>query len=1416
MSGRWEFWIDRGGTFTDCIGRGPDGRWHITKLLSSDAAPLAGMRSLLQQAEAEWSGRAETGSSERIEAQQPECAVAERPACAAGTGILGWSAAENFERAEAQRSDRPLPPCHLRLGTTLATNALLERRGVRTQVVADRGLGDVLAIGTQERPELFKLCIHKPPPLHEGVIEAGGRVDKDGRVLEPLNEEELRAALTQARRSGVHSIAVVRIHSYAHPEGERRIAEIAREVGFPYVVASHEVAREIGLLARGETAVADAYLTPLLRVHVAALERELPGSTLRFMQSSGGLTDAARFRGPTALLSGPAGGVVGAARVAAAAGFSDAISFDMGGTSTDVSLIQGGEIERAFESSVGGVRVKAPMLRIHTVAAGGGSLCRFDGFRLTVGPESAGADPGPLCYGRAAVDDGDARRRKDDECRVGAVRDTVQSEPGSRTERRTEEGAKPRAGLALTDMNFFLGRLHAGRFPFPLAREPVERAVAALAAEVRAAGHSLSPMELAAGFIEIANAHMAQAIQEVSIARGVDPRRFALVGFGGAAGQHVCAVARALGIRTVLLHPLAGVLSAYGIGCSELTWDRQHDAGRVPLPERGLPAAVEEALAELERAGRAALTEEGVARAAQRVERELDLRYAGTENALTLAEPEAEDWRAAFEREHRARFGYTRPGRAIEIATARCRVRGTASNCGESPLRASGAGPTGVEETSATLSDAVQKALGKSAQQRMQDAAEDRRQREREESQSSRASAAPQEAVATSLGSRLSPQVTTAPREMVRAWFSSVGWTQAPVWDREALVEGGELMGPAIVLEDTSTVVLDPGFRARVAADGLLVLSDEMPSVAAETPDLTRADPIRLEVFGSRFMSIAEQMGAVLRKTAVSTNIKERLDYSCAVFDAEGGLVANAPHIPVHLGAMGETVRAMRARFPDLAPGDAVVTNDPFEGGSHLPDITIVAPVFVASEDAAVSPARGEDPGVGSADVSPGFRASAGAGGTDVLPEFSASAGAGGADVSRVFASGEGSGGRARAPAFFVAARGHHADVGGAAPGSMPADSTRLEEEGVCLEAFRVVERGEFKEDELRARLTKVPFPARNPDDNVADLEAMLAATRAGERLLLHFVAERGFEAVQVTMRQLQEAAAAKVAREIGRLPDGEYRFEDAMDDGTPVCVTLNISGERMRIDFTGTGAAVHGNLNAPRAVVQAAVIYVLRALVDERIPLNGGCLTPVEIVVPPGSLLDPPRGAAVVGGNVETSQRVVDVLLGALGRFAASQGSMNNVTFGNERFGYYETLGGGAGAGENCPGASAVNSHMTNTRITDPELLETRYPVRLRAFALRRASGGRGRFPGGDGLLRRYEFLAPVIVSLLTERRVRAPYGVCGGAPGALGRNAVERVDGRVEEFPGKVTLQLAPGDCLVVETPGGGGYGALKSSGH
>jgi 5-oxoprolinase (ATP-hydrolysing) len=1235
----WQFWIDRGGTFTDCIAVSPDGTFHTAKVLSSDSAPVEAIATVLAQA----------GDA---------------------------TALADLE-------------CRVKLGTTIATNALLERRGVPTALLTHEGLAGVFDIGTQERPDLFALEIRKPPRLQRWRLEIPGRRDAVGAEVEAFDLEAARAILDEARSAGARSVAIVCMHAHAHPEDELRLAEVARDSGFSHVVTSHEMAREIGFLSRGETAIADAYLTPLLRGHADDLRRALPRAELRFMQSSGGLTESHRFRGPTALLSGPAGGVVAAHRVAREAGRPHAIGFDMGGTSTDVSLISSAGFDRAFESEVGGVRVKAPMLRIHTVAAGGGSLCRFDGIRLTVGPESAGSDPGPLCYGRC-----------------------------------DERGHPTARELTVTDVNLALGRVMPDRFPFALDPRPVERGLDECVASLARAGFERSCDDVAAGFFEIANASMAQAIIDVSVARGVDPRDHVLIGFGGAGGQHVCALAERLGIREILLHPFAGLLSAYGIGIARASWDGERDGlGRRLSANGGLPDSIEPEWRALEREALEALAGEGVSADEVHFEPSLDLGYLGTDTALSVTRAEGagesvpDDWRAAYEDVHRERFGYVRSERVVEIKAVRLRAIAA-----DDPMSAIfGARPT-----------------------------------------------APSPMQPPTTLSREEPGATNepVPLRVDRAWFPGTGRVEAPVFARESLHPGQRLQGPALILEATGTVVLDPGFELEVEEDAVFRIHARDRVVASGPVDLSEADPVRLEVLGNRFMSIAEQMGAVLRNTSVSTNIKERLDYSCAVFDRDGGLVANAPHIPVHLGAMADTIAALRERFEPFDVGDVLVTNDPFAGGSHLPDVTVVTPVF--------------------------------------LPETTV-------------------------PSFFVASRGHHADIGGRTPGSMPANSTTLEEEGVLIEGFQLVRAGHFDEERIRSLLASGRYPARRPDDNVADLEAMVAANRAGGRLLAALVDEVGEDVVHVTMGQLQRAAATKVAHELAKLEPGEHRFADALDDGTPICVRLLVEhtperGDgampaaprlpaRMTIDFEGSGPASRGNLNAPKAVVRAAVIYTLRSLVSERIPLNGGCLDPIELRIPTGSILDPPRGSAVVGGNVETSQRVVDVLLGALGRAAASQGTMNNVTFGDEHFGYYETIGGGAGATPFAAGASAVHTHMTNTRITDPEILESRFPVRLLEFAVRRGSGGAGRWRGGDGIVRRYRFLRPVSVSLLTERRALAPFGLAGGEPAAPGRNRVRR-HGRmqVEELAGRVEVDLGAGDELWIETPGGGGWGRTE----
>jgi 5-oxoprolinase (ATP-hydrolysing) len=1186
---RWQFWIDRGGTFTDCLGRSPDtGEIREVKVLSSDRAPLIGIRRLL------------------------------------GIG-----------------EDEPIPACEVRMGTTLATNALLERRGTTTALAITRGFRDLLEIGNQTRPRIFEIDIQKPELLYSEVIEIDARSDAQGNVLESPDIRELRRALQSLRAKGINSLAVVVLHAYRGGELEREVEEVAREVGFGHVSLSSEVAAEIGMVGRGDTTVVDAYLTPIIRDYVATLLGELPGSSLRIMQSSGGLTDALRFRGRNAILSGPAAGVVAYAHIGREAGFDRTIGFDMGGTSTDVSAFDG-DFERNYETEVAGVRLRAPMMAINTVAAGGGSICRYNGFRLTVGPESAGADPGPLCYGHPEAEE-----------------------------------------LAVTDINLALGRVVDDRFPFPLKREPVDRALEELVATLRKEGHDQTPVDLAAGFFAIANANMVEAIRQVSIAKGRDVRDYALVVFGGAGAQHACPLARQLGIRTLIFDRYAGVLSAYGMGLADVTWHGESDAGRVEMSGKSVAAAVPTYDRLLDQ-GRAVLREEGFTD--KRIEgiRRIDLRYRGTETSLTIdvgsgdnARMDPEKLRQEFEEAHRRLFGYHRPDHVVEVVAVRVEVVGHDRPAAEIVFDRAG------REKSIELPE---------------------------------------------------------PRRISSMWTGERIENEIPVYYREDLPVGIRLRGPALVLDATCTIALDPGFELEVKSPARMVAQDREPQIAAAVAGDTRVDPVRLEIFNNLFMSVATQMGNVLQRTAVSTNIRDRLDFSCAVFDRDGGLVANAPHIPVHLGAMGESVKGVLRAHPAPKPGWVFATNEPTAGGSHLPDITIMTPVHNE---------KGE-------------------------------------------------------LIFFTASRGHHADIGGITPGSMPPFSRTLEEEGAVFRAQPIVRDGLFDEEGVMKSLLDIAYPARNASDNITDIQAQIAANNTGVGLLHEIIDRYGLETVMAYMGHVQDNAAAQVAAEIARIEDGRYEFEDALDDGTVIRAVFHVEGDRLEVDFTGTGPEIDGNLNAPRAVTVAAIIYLLRTLVGTPIPLNSGCLRNVKIHIPDGTVLSPGPNRAVAGGNVETSQRITDVILGALGRCAASQGTMNNLTFGNESFGYYETVAGGAGGTPNGPGASGVHTHMTNTRITDAEILESRYPVRLWEFSIRHGSGGAGRHPGGDGVVREFEALAPMRVSILSERRVRRPFGLSGGLPGALGRNLHNG-----KEKGGKTSFDVEPGDRIRIETPGGGGYG-------
>ncbi len=1189
MSG-WQFWIDRGGTFTDIVARRPDGSLSTAKLLSEapdqyDDAAVEGIRRFLD-----------------VPAGQ------DIPA-----GVVDA----------------------VKMGTTVATNALLERNGEPTLLLITQGFADALRIGTQNRPDLFARAIRLPDMLYHRVAEAPERVLADGEVLIPLDHDAVRGALQDAYDQGFRSVAIVFMHGWRYPAHEQAAAELARQVGFAQVSASHAVSPLMKLVPRGDTTVVDAYVSPILRRYVDKVAARLGGTRLMFMQSSGGLTDASAFQGKDSLLSGPAGGVVGAARTAAMAGFDKIIGFDMGGTSTDVCHFDG-SYERAFETMVAGVRVRAPMMRIHTVAAGGGSVLHYDGQRFRVGPDSAGANPGPACYRRGGP-------------------------------------------LAVTDCNVMLGKIQPKFFPSlfgpdaaqPLDAGTVRRQFSALAQRI---GDGRSAEQVADGFLTIAVENMANAIKQVSVQRGYDVTRYALCCFGGAGGQHACLVADALGMETVFLHPMAGVLSAYGMGLADQRVMRQR-AIEAPLTETLIwdlydiaDELVADGRAELARQGVPALDCVGLPR--------LHLRYQGSDSALVVDLVEWDGVLAAFEAAHRQRYGFVMPGRALIVEAVEAEVVGAGPARDDQPLSLRRDGPL-------------------------------------------------------------------SPIDEIR-FYSQGAFHQAQVFDRAALVPDDRLAGPAIIIEQTGTIVVEPGWQAEMNAKGHLILTRAVARPARIAIG-TSVDPVMLEVFNNLFMSIAEQMGAVLANTAHSVNIKERLDFSCALFDRDGGLIANAPHVPVHLGSMGESVRAvMRAHGGQMRPGDSFVLNAPYNGGTHLPDVTVITPVFQGDE---------------------------------VL--------------------------------FYVGSRGHHADIGGITPGSMPPDSRRVEEEGVLLDNIPLVRQGSFLEQDIWARLTAGDWPARNPAQNIADLQAQLAANEKGAQELHKLVSCYGSETVLAYMAHVQSNAEECVRRVIADLQGGCFQVEMDDESRIAVAVTVDKANRSAVIDFTGTSALRPGNVNAPLAVTKAAVLYVFRTLVDQPIPLNEGCMRPLTLIIPEGSMLRPVYPAAVVAGNVETSQAVVDALYGALGVMAASQGTMNNLTFGDQSRQYYETICGGAGAGPGYPGASAVQTHMTNSRLTDPEVLEWRFPVMVSGFSIRHGSGGAGQWSGGDGVVRCLAFLEPMTAAILSNRRAIAPFGMAGGSPGLPGVNRVLRADGRTEDLPGTARIEMEPGDVLVIETPGGGGYG-------
>jgi 5-oxoprolinase (ATP-hydrolysing) len=1199
----WQFWIDRGGTFTDIVARDAAGGMVTRKLLSENPgqyedAAIAGIRDIL--------------------ALQPGAPIP-----------IG---------AIAQ----------VRMGTTVATNALLERRGAPVLLVINRGLGDLLRIGNQARPRLFDLDIRLPPVLYADVLEISGRTGADGREVAPLDETAIRAALAAARAGGLDAVAVALMHAWAYPAHERRVAVLAAEAGFTQISTSHETGPLLRLVPRGQTTVADAYLSPVLRRYVDRVARALPDVPLFFMQSHGGLARADRFAGRDAILSGPAGGIVGAARTAAAAGFDRVIGFDMGGTSTDVALYAG-RFERATETEIAGIRLRVPMMAIHTVAAGGGSVLGFDGSRLTAGPGSAGAHPGPLCY------------------RHGGP-------------------------LTVTDANLLLGKIQPAHFPAifgpdgcePLDADAVRAAFDALADEVSAAtGRASPPLALAEGFVRIAVAHMAGAIREITLRRGHDAARFTLACFGGAGGQHACLVADALGMKRIFIHPLAGVLSAYGMGLADQSVIRTQAMER-PFDAALLPE-VDALRARLEEAARAELAGQGAPAEAVTVSVTAELRLSGTDAPLPVALASLDEMRADFARQHQARFGFAAPARPLILE--------------------------------ALSVEAV-------------------------------AAAAPPEEPG------LPPRDAGVPLEPVdRVPVFTGGETHAtPVFERGDLRAGDIIAGPALIREANATTMIEPHWSARVTAtNGMMLDRAASSAIAGDDTETDRADPVLLELFRNLFMSVAEQAGVVLQNASLSVNIKERLDFSCAIFDAEGRLIANAPHVPVHLGAMGESVRHVIASRGDaLRPGDVVALNNPFAGGTHLPDITVITPVF----DEAGQHIR-----------------------------------------------------------FFTANRGHHADIGGTTPGSTPPDSRRLEEEGVVIDDFLLVQQGVFREQPFRDLLAGARYPARSPDTNVADIAAQIAANEAASREMGRILRDWGWSRVRAYMDHLRAHAAESVRRVIDGLQDGDFAL--TMDDGAPlrVSVTIDRPARRATIDFAGTGAQSPGNFNAPPAVTRAVVLYVFRCLIGEDIPLNDGCLEPLDIVIPQGSFLAPTPGAAVVAGNTEVSQAVCNTLFGALGACASAQATMNNLLFGDARRQYYETICGGVGAGPGFDGAAAVQTHMTNTRMTDPEVLELRYPVRVEQFAVRRGSGGAGQWRGGDGAIRRLAFLEPMTAVIVASRRHEGPFGLAGGAAGATGEQWIER-NGDIIPMEGRDRRELLEGDVLGIATPGGGGYGTPRDA--
>ncbi|MBU1350598.1 MAG: hydantoinase B/oxoprolinase family protein [Gammaproteobacteria bacterium] len=1202
---RWQFWIDRGGTFTDVVGKRPDGTLVTHKLLSENPeqykdAAVAGIRHLLG-----------LKPGEAVTPERVEC---------------------------------------VKMGTTVATNALLERKGEPTLLITTKGFKDALRIAYQNRPRLFDRRIVLPELLYERVIEAQERVGAHGDVIEPLDEAHLKERLWAAYDAGLRSAAVVFMHGYRYTAHEEAAARIAREIGFSQVSASHATSPMMKFVSRGDTTVVDAYLSPILRRYVDQVASEMPGVQLFFMQSSGGLTDAQVFQGKDAILSGPAGGIVGMARTAGLAGHDKVIGFDMGGTSTDVSHYAG-EFEREFETQVAGVRMRAPMMSIHTVAAGGGSILGFDGARFRVGPESAGANPGPASYRRGGP-------------------------------------------LAVTDANVMVGKIQPAHFPKVFghaANEALDGDAVTQKFDSLATQTGRKAEDVAHGFIQIAVQQMANAIKKISVARGYDVTRYTLQCFGGAGGQHACLVADALGMTRVFVHPLAGVLSAYGMGLADQNVIREQAVETRLAPDA--LAGIEATLDQLASTARTELERQQSGNGTAVVHRRVHVRYEGSDSALIVTFGSMAEISAAFENAYRQRFAFLMQGKGLVVEA----VSVEAVVPGDAPVE-------------------------------------------------------PRHA--------LQPAREVPRRSTVRMYTGGVdgvaAWHDAALVVREDLRPGDVIPGPAIIAEKNATTIVEPGWEAELTELDHLLLNRRVARAVQHAVGTT-VDPVLLEVFNNLFMNIAEQMGLQLQNTAYSVNIKERLDFSCALFDTAGNLIANAPHMPVHLGSMGESIKiVIRENAGKMQPGDVYVLNDPYHGGTHLPDITVITPVYIANE---------------------------------------------------------------AEPTFYVGSRGHHADVGGTTPGSMPPFSTRIEEEGVQINNVKLVERGVLREAEMIALLESGEYPSRNPQQNMADLRAQIAANEKGQQELRRMVGEFGLDVVQAYMRHVQDNAEESVRRVITRLKDGAFTLP--LDNGAQISVAVKVDAQSRSatIDFTGTSPQQTNNFNAPTAVCMAAVLYVFRTLVDDDIPLNAGCLKPLKVIIPPGSMLNPNPPASVVAGNVETSTCITNTLYGALGLMAAGQCTMNNFTFGSTRYQYYETISGGSGAGGVCDadgqlaggfdGTSVVQCHMTNSRLTDPEVLEFRFPVRLEGYEIRKGSGGAGQYKGGDGGVRRVRFLEPMTASILSNGRHHGAFGMAGGQAGAVGVNKVVRSNGATELLDHIGQAEMLPGDVFEIHTPGGGGFG-------